>query len=170
MSISMVGISKGMSITIVSISSGLSSSSWLGISRPLAIISVSISMVGISYGMTITMTISMAIISTKTMAISISMVAIVGTGISTGFSLTRSSGEKNSSKVFPCVKNSDPLSWNFKQFRNILRTSLKNSGIVGYISGLSLSNFSLMTSRAMGSLMMSKYSLKFKSEQSRNMT
>merc|ERR1712153_197899 len=80
MSISMVGISKGMSITIVSISSGLSSSSWLGISRPLAIISVSISMVGISYGMTIT--------------ISISMVAIVGTGISTGFSLTGSSGEQ----------------------------------------------------------------------------
>merc|ERR1712153_207721 len=85
MSISMVGISKGMSITIVS------SSSWLGISRPLAIISVSISMVGISYGMTIPMTISMAVISTKTMAISISMVAIVGTGISTGFSLTGSS-------------------------------------------------------------------------------
>merc|ERR1711892_363257 len=51
MSISMVGTSKGMSITIVSISSGLSSSSWLGISRPLAIISVSISMVGISYSM-----------------------------------------------------------------------------------------------------------------------
>merc|ERR1711892_1118578 len=92
MSISMVGISKGMSITIVSISSGLSSSSWLGISRPLAIISVSISMVGISYGMTITMTISMAVISTKT--ISISMVAIVGTGISTGFGLTGSSGEQ----------------------------------------------------------------------------
>merc|ERR1711892_1358805 len=91
MSISMVGISKGMSITIVSISSGLSSSSWLGISRPLAIIPVSISMLGISYGMTITMTISMAIISTKTVAISIPMVAIVGTGISTGFSLTGSS-------------------------------------------------------------------------------
>merc|ERR1712123_492047 len=86
----MVGISKGMSITIVSISSGLSSSSWLGISRPLAIISVSVSMVGISYGMTI----SMAVISTKTMAIPISMVAIVGTGISTGFSLTGSSGEQ----------------------------------------------------------------------------
>merc|ERR1711892_71013 len=94
MSMSMVGISKGMSITIVSISSGLSCGSWLGISRPLAIISVSISMVGISYGMTITMTISMAIISTETMAISISMVAIVGTGISTGFSLTGSSGEQ----------------------------------------------------------------------------
>merc|ERR1712106_703392 len=94
MSISMVGISKGMSITIVSISSGLSSSSWLGISRPLAIISVSISMVGISYGMTITMTISMARISMETMAISISKVAIVGTGISTGFSLTGSSGEQ----------------------------------------------------------------------------
>merc|ERR1712106_1084099 len=83
-----------MSITIVSISSGLSSSSWLGISRPLAIISVSISMVGISYGMTITMTISMTVISTKTMAIPISMVAIVGTGISTGFSLTGSSSEQ----------------------------------------------------------------------------
>merc|ERR1712123_485681 len=94
MSISMVGISKGMSITIVSISSGLSSSSWLGISRPFAIISVSISMVGISYSMTITMPISMAVISTKTMAISISMVAIVGAGISTGFSLTGSSGEQ----------------------------------------------------------------------------
>merc|ERR1711892_1303848 len=92
MSVSMVGISKGMSITIVSISSGLSSSSWLGISRPLAIISVSVPMVGISYSMTITMTISMAIISTKTMAIS--MVAIVGTGISTGFSLTGCSGEQ----------------------------------------------------------------------------
>merc|ERR1712106_1217299 len=78
MSVSMVGISKGMSITIVSISSGLSSSSWLGISRPLAIISVSISMVSISYGMTITIT----------------MVALVGTGISTGFSLTGSSGEQ----------------------------------------------------------------------------
>merc|ERR1711892_246464 len=91
MSVSMVGISKGMSITIVSISSGLSSSSWLGISRPLAIISMSISMVGISYSMTIT-TISMAVISTETVAISISMVAIVGTGISTGFSLTGSSG------------------------------------------------------------------------------
>merc|ERR1711892_341823 len=89
MSVSMVGISKGMSITIVSISSGLSSSSWLGISRPLAIISVFISMVGISYSMTITMTISM-----ETMAISISKVAIVGTGISTGFSLTGSSGEQ----------------------------------------------------------------------------
>merc|ERR1719483_827960 len=94
MSISMVGISKGMSITIVGISSGLGSRSWLGISGPLAIISVSISMVGISYSMTITMTISMAIISTKTMAISISMVAIVGTCISTGFSLTGSSGEQ----------------------------------------------------------------------------
>merc|ERR1712106_172723 len=89
MSMSMVGISKGMPITIVSISSGLSSSSWLGISRPLAIISVSISMVGISYSMTITMTISM-----ETMAISISKVAIVGTGISTGFSLTGSSSEQ----------------------------------------------------------------------------
>merc|ERR1711892_1248643 len=77
--ISMVGISKGMSITIVSISSGLSSSSWLGNSRPLAIISV---------------TISMAIISTKTMAITISMVSIIGTSISTGFSLTGSSGEE----------------------------------------------------------------------------
>merc|ERR1712106_782350 len=77
MSISMVGISKGMSITIVSISSGLSSSSWLGISRPLAIISV-----------------SMAVISTKTVAISITMMAIVGTGISTGFSLTGCSGEQ----------------------------------------------------------------------------
>merc|ERR1711892_836853 len=66
----------GMSMTIVSISSGLSSGSWLGISRPLAIISVSISMVGISYSMTIT------------------MVAIVGAGISTGFSLTGSSGEQ----------------------------------------------------------------------------
>merc|ERR1712166_1175318 len=75
MSVSMVGISKGMSITIVSISSGLSSSSWLGISRPLAII-------------------TMSVISTKTMAISISMVAIVCTGISTGFSLTGSSGEQ----------------------------------------------------------------------------
>merc|ERR1711892_1066082 len=94
MSISMVGVSKGMSITIVSISSGLSSSSWLGISKPLAIIPVSVSMVGITYSMTITMTISMAIISTKTMAITISMVAIVGTGISTGFSLTGSSGEQ----------------------------------------------------------------------------
>merc|ERR1711892_1569320 len=70
-----MGISKGMSITIVRISSGLSSSSWLGISRPLAIISVSVSMVGISYGMTISMAVSMAVISTKTMAISIFMVA-----------------------------------------------------------------------------------------------
>merc|ERR1712106_1287954 len=94
MSISMVGISKGMTITIVSISSRLSSSRWLGISRPLAIISVSISMVGISYSMAITMTISMPIISTKTMAITISMVAIVGNCISTGFSLTGSSGEQ----------------------------------------------------------------------------
>ena len=38
------------------------------------------------------------------------------------------------------------------------------------ISGFSRSNFSLMTSKAMGSLMISKYSLKFKSEQSRNIT
>merc|ERR1712123_191545 len=76
MSVSMVGISQ-MSITtisVVSISSslGLGSGSWLGISRPLAIISVSISM--------------------ETMAIT--LVAIVGTGISTGFSLTGSSGEQ----------------------------------------------------------------------------
>merc|ERR1712123_306837 len=77
--ISMLGISKGTSISVVSISSGLSSSCWLGISRPLAIISV---------------TVSMAIISTKTMAITISMVAIVDTGISTGLSLTGSSGEQ----------------------------------------------------------------------------
>merc|ERR1712147_387387 len=65
-----------MSITVISISSSLrlGSSSWLGISRPLSI------------------TISMSIISMETMAISI--VAIVGTGISTCFSLTGSSGEQ----------------------------------------------------------------------------
>ena len=106
-SVSMVGISKSMSvvsvgitvsqimsITVVSISSSLwlGSSSWLGISRPLAI---TVSMSVISYTMTmsvISMTISMSIISMETMAISI--VAIVGTGISTCFSLTGSSGEQ----------------------------------------------------------------------------
>merc|ERR1711892_846069 len=76
--ITVVGISKSITISMsMSITEGMS-----------------ISMVGISKDMTITMTISMAIISTKTMAITISMVAIVGTGISTGFSLTGSSGEQ----------------------------------------------------------------------------
>ena len=105
--VSMVGISEGMSVVsvgitvsnmmsvpVVSISSSLrlGSSSWLSISRPLAI---SMSMSVISYTMTmsvISMTIAMSIISMETMAISI--VAIVGTGISTCFSLTGSSGEQ----------------------------------------------------------------------------
>ena len=98
--VSVVGISEGMSVVsvgitvsnmmsvpVVSISSRLGSSSWLGISRPLAI-----TMSVISYTMTmsvISMTIAMSIISMETMAIS-----IVGTGISTCFSLTGSSGEQ----------------------------------------------------------------------------
>ena len=102
--VSVVGISEGMSVVsvaitvsnmmsipVVSISSSrrLGSSSWLGISRPLAI---TVSMSVISYTMTmsvISMTIAMSIISMETMAIS-----IVGTGISTCFSLTGSSGEQ----------------------------------------------------------------------------
>merc|ERR1711892_601653 len=85
----MVGISMSITISMsMSITEGMSIS-MVGISKGM-----SITMVGISYGMTVTMTISMAVISPKTMAISISMVAIVGTGISTGFSLTGSSGEQ----------------------------------------------------------------------------
>merc|ERR1712123_290942 len=95
-SIGTVGIRvSGISVVGISMSITISMSMSITISMSMSITEgMSISMVGISYSMTITMTISMAIISTKTMAISIPMVAIVGTGISTGFSLPGSSGEQ----------------------------------------------------------------------------
>merc|ERR1740136_623528 len=107
-----------MSITISTAITIVSISSRLGFSRPLAImvsmsiisqmsiaiVSISISLscrLGISRPLSIVVSKSMAIISTDTMAISI--VAIIGTSISTCFSLPSSSckqAEGNNSNGF----------------------------------------------------------------------
>merc|ERR550517_533457 len=92
--VSVTGISKTVSVLGIGISLGLSSGSWLSISRPLAVVATTVSVMAKTGVSVVSKTVSVAPVS-KTM-VAQAVVAVVGIGISLGLGVGQSHGNKAS--------------------------------------------------------------------------